>query len=693
MADKHFLDYDGLSKFFNGLKQKFYQKPSSGIPKSDLALSVRNEISGKLDKSGGTMTGAISMGTTSATRKNITMLADPTEDYDAVNKKYVDDAIEDIELTGSVVRYDVVQSISEADKARARQNIGAGTYTKPANGVPKTDLASDVQTSLDKADKAVRYDVQSLTDGQKAQARGNIGAYAKPLLGIPESDLSYAVKQKLNKTNIITIESEDADPLYPRVTSKTLDEIKDEFDTNLSEQFMVHDNIAYKLEKIITEDNVEKAIFYSVPQIVDNKLHYFSCEIFDTPFNYSTAEFHTYIWAGSGGLIDSVNGQTGAVVLDGEDIEVGRDYTYGGPTNIDIAINDIYQRLGSETHDVFWVSFTRNPIDLDFWNADDSVEFILDRYALGYMIKGKVYLELGSPNYVIVDYRGKVRIGNKTKLVFSGIEGENVISILMYEQGDERPDEVEVSIEPYYQDLTPYRTAAAQDIIDNGKQDVIADLATIRRGAERGATALQSVPATYRTADEQDALDALKQRKLTAGANITIDQSTNNISAVVPVKSVNDEIGSIYLDATNLKTTISQPGTSVPHEVEIYWDAFGDFGDMIVDGVTATRMNLNEAFGDGAKVNVNITFDGATLLANPIMYGVVSGLLLIQCYVSYDGYGDGTPVQFWLDVGNNLRSQSGSTLNNPMPLPAGSVYTINDYLIALEARVAALENS
>lgn len=626
------------------------------------------------------------------------------------------------DLTGAV-RYDAVQALADTAKARARNNIGAGTsnfdgqyssligkptiptktseltndsgfgaYTKPANGIPKTDLASGVQTSLDKADKAVRYDYQSLTDDEKAQARGNIGAYAKPANGIPENDLSYAVKMKLNKTNIITIETEGADPLYPVMTSKTLDEIKDEFDINLSEQFVVYDNIAYKLEKIITEDNVEKAIFYSVPQIVDNKLHYFSCEIFDTPFNYSTAKFHTYVWVGSGGLIDSVNGQTGAVVLDGEDIEVGRDYTYGGPTNIDVAINDIYQKLGSETHDVFWVSFTRNPEDLDFWNADDSVEFILDRYALGYMIKGKVYLELGSPNYVIVDYRGKVRIGNKTKLVFSGIEGENVISILMYEQGDERPDEVEVSIEPYYQDLMPYRTAAAQDIIDEGKQDVIADLATIRNGAARGATALQSVPATYRTAAEQDALDAQKQHKLTAGANIMIDQSTNNISAVVPVKSVNSEIGSIYLDATNLKTTISQPDASVPHEVEIYWDAFGDFGDMTVDGVTATKTNLNEVFGDGVKVNVNITFDGATLLANPIMYGIVGDLLLIQCYVSYDGYGEGTPVQFWLE-GRTLHSQSGSTLNNPMPLPTGSVYTINDYLIALEARIAALENS
>lgn len=40
----------------------------------------------------------------------------------------------------------------------------------------------------------------------------------------------------------------------------------------------------------------------------------------------------------------------------------------------------------------------------------------------------------------------------------------------------------------------------------NKKQDAISDLATIRAGAAKGATALQSVPSTYRTAAQQDAI-------------------------------------------------------------------------------------------------------------------------------------------------------------------------------------------
>lgn len=49
--------------------------------------------------------------------------------------------------------------------------------------------------------------------------------------------------------------------------------------------------------------------------------------------------------------------------------------------------------------------------------------------------------------------------------------------------------------------------------LESGKQDVISDLATIRSGASLGATALQSVPDTYRTASEQDEIDdALDER-------------------------------------------------------------------------------------------------------------------------------------------------------------------------------------
>ena len=114
----------------------------------------------------------------------------------------------------NAVLYSTSQSLTNDQKIQARANIGAGTsnfdgdydsldhkptiptktsqlennsnfattsqvearYTKPPEGIPKTDLATAVQNSLTAADNAVKYTSQSLTDAQKKQARTNIGA-------------------------------------------------------------------------------------------------------------------------------------------------------------------------------------------------------------------------------------------------------------------------------------------------------------------------------------------------------------------------------------------------------------------------------------------------------------------------------------------------------------------------------------
>lgn len=62
------------------------------------------------------------------------------------------------------------QTLTDKQKSQARTNIGAekaGTgYTKPASGIPKTDLAQSVQTSLDKADAAISLGLTAATPGQ-----------------------------------------------------------------------------------------------------------------------------------------------------------------------------------------------------------------------------------------------------------------------------------------------------------------------------------------------------------------------------------------------------------------------------------------------------------------------------------------------------------------------------------------------
>ena len=62
------------------------------------------------------------------------------------------------------------QTLTEGQQKQARTNIGAekaGTgYTKPASGIPKSDLADDVQTSLAKADTAISLGLTAATPGQ-----------------------------------------------------------------------------------------------------------------------------------------------------------------------------------------------------------------------------------------------------------------------------------------------------------------------------------------------------------------------------------------------------------------------------------------------------------------------------------------------------------------------------------------------
>lgn len=71
----------------------------------------------------------------------------------------------------SVVKY-VSQTLTETEKAQARQNIGAGTSNFSGN---YNDLIGKPQIP-DEVTNVVKYVSQSLTTAQKAQARTNIGA-------------------------------------------------------------------------------------------------------------------------------------------------------------------------------------------------------------------------------------------------------------------------------------------------------------------------------------------------------------------------------------------------------------------------------------------------------------------------------------------------------------------------------------
>ena len=118
-------------------------------------------------------------------------IATPTNNTDAANKSYVDGQV-------------------------------ATKYTKPSGGIPSTDLASAVQTSLGKADTAL----QSYTETDpiySASAAAGItssditswnGKYTKPSGGIPSTDLTSAVQTSLGKADTALQSYTETDPVF-----------------------------------------------------------------------------------------------------------------------------------------------------------------------------------------------------------------------------------------------------------------------------------------------------------------------------------------------------------------------------------------------------------------------------------------------------------------------------------------------
>lgn len=110
-----------------------YSKPSGGIPKTDLASTVQEslskadtaiqthqDISGKADKS------------------SLAAVATSGSYNDLSNKPTIPSAVTESTVSG----WGFTKNI--------------GTYSKPSSGIPKSDLNSAVQTSLDKADTALQ---------------------------------------------------------------------------------------------------------------------------------------------------------------------------------------------------------------------------------------------------------------------------------------------------------------------------------------------------------------------------------------------------------------------------------------------------------------------------------------------------------------------------------------------------------
>ena len=99
------------------------------------------------------------------------------------------------------------------DGNQSAADLGLGTYSKPASGIPKTDLASDVQASLGKADTALQTaPVQSVAGktGAVTLGAGDVGyddtaTYQNGTAGAALSELNRQLNDKQDKTNYVTL--------------------------------------------------------------------------------------------------------------------------------------------------------------------------------------------------------------------------------------------------------------------------------------------------------------------------------------------------------------------------------------------------------------------------------------------------------------------------------------------------------
>lgn len=118
-------------------------------------------------------------------------------------------------------------TIEDLSTIRSGAAAGATAYQKPGTGIPKTDLAEAVQTSLGKADTAYQKPGTGVPSTDMASAvQTSLGkadtAYQKPSGGIPASDIASGVIPAIS-TNIGTDGSSDSKVASPKAVKTYVD--------------------------------------------------------------------------------------------------------------------------------------------------------------------------------------------------------------------------------------------------------------------------------------------------------------------------------------------------------------------------------------------------------------------------------------------------------------------------------------
>ena len=207
-----------------------------------------------------------------------------------------------------------------------------GAYVKPNTGIPKTDLSTAVQASLNKADTALQSapvtSVNTKT-GAVVLTAADVGAYVKPSGGIPKSDLTASVQTSLNKADT-ALQSAPVTSVNSKTGAVTL---------NASDVGAMPSSYVAPVTSVDGKTGAVQIMPSggSVGQVLTK-----------------TSSGTAWQTVSGGGAVDSVNGQTGVVVLDANDVGALPDTTVI-PTKTSDLTND--SGFITSADDVFWCTY------------------------------------------------------------------------------------------------------------------------------------------------------------------------------------------------------------------------------------------------------------------------------------------------------------------------------------------------
>lgn len=214
---------DKVTKYDNYQSQiaSKYEKPNGGIPKTDLSSAVQTSL-GKADSAlqshqtitTGSVNGTIAANGTDVAVKGLKALAykdsltkvdvglgnvDNTSDEAKPISTATQAALDKKQASLTTTQLNAVNSGITSGKVSTYDGYQAkidAKYTKPTGGIPKTDLASSVQTSLGKADTALQTH-QTITTGS-ANGTIAVGGTDVHVKGLG----SLAYKNSLTKSDV-----------------------------------------------------------------------------------------------------------------------------------------------------------------------------------------------------------------------------------------------------------------------------------------------------------------------------------------------------------------------------------------------------------------------------------------------------------------------------------------------------------